>query len=520
MWVIFYLILYIGLVPLSINSYTASRYNKYHSSLYANPVTAESNNLRGDITEKEAFLWFDEALVYVRAGSGGSGSNAVKFGKARQHVAPSGGNGGNGGDVIFEVDNSFNTLLGFRGKSFYRAENGDDGDLEYANGLNGDDCIVQVPKGTIVRDNITNEIITELSDDRQKVIIAKGGIGGRGNAALKTKNEKGGSLPPQGGEKKWLKLELKLVADIGLVGVPNAGKSTLLDAITNAKPKIAPYPFTTIVPNLGVCDVSKHDNGLNEGMTIADIPGLLEGAHKGVGLGRGFLRHVERCKIIIHIINGDSMDPVADFNAINRELQLFSPTLAMKPQIVVLNKIDLLTNEQQEKLLNNIKTNMKHSRLLAISAAGRVGLDILIEKTYLFLKKIKSDDKTIAINNEKLNQNKENLFKYVVQDNVIEVHGESISAILIEEDEYIKSSNKFGGNDNNLRDRFDAVVDALEIIPTLEQIFSTQNLNKNNVLIKARSNMTNIKNEIYYKIHENVLRPTQVSLKKNNIFII
>lgn len=509
MWEIWYLLVYVGLIPLGIKSFLCGGRGrlKYNYILNANPVTAESNNLRGDITEKEAFLWFDEALVYVRAGSGGSGSNAVKFGKARQHVAPSGGNGGNGGNVIFEVDDSFNTLLGFRGKSFYRAENGNDGDLEYANGLNGDDCIVQVPRGTIVRDNITNEIITELSDGKQKVIVAKGGVGGRGNAALKTKNEKGGSLPPQGGEKKWLKLELKLVADIGLVGVPNAGKSTLLDAVTNAKPKIAPYPFTTIVPNLGVCDVSKYDNGLNEGMIIADIPGLLEGAHKGVGLGRGFLRHVERCKIIIHIINGDSVDPVADFNAINRELQLFSPTLAMKPQVVVLNKIDLLTIEQQEKLLNDIKTNMKHSRLLAISAAGRLGLDTLIEKTYLFLKKVKADDPNVVVNRENSNLNNENLFKYAIQENVIVISGETVSAVVAEEVECIKSGSKFGAT-SNVRDRFDAIVDALEIVPALESIIKQQNMNKNSVLIKAvhHSNQTK---DLYYKISENLLRPYQ-----------
>lgn len=361
--------------------------------LLANPVNNEGSNYRGDITEQEAFQWFDEALIHVRAGSGGHGSSAVKFGNRRQHRGVTGGSGGNGGSVIFTVDPSTNTLLGFRGKTGFKAENGHDGDLEYANGLNGKHFYVAVPRGTQVLDNSTNEVIGELTREGHELVVANGGLGGRGNAALKTKGEKSVATPPQGGEKRWLKLELKLVADVGLVGVPNAGKSTLLDAVTNAKPKIASYPFTTIVPNLGVCRI---DGGRREGgeeMVMADIPGLLEGAHEGVGLGRGFLRHIERCKMIIHIVNGASEDPVGDFNAINRELQLFSPGLATKPQVVVLNKIDIPeVAEKQELLMEQLGENMSHKRLLAISAAGRVEVKSLMERTGQFLSKIKADE--------------------------------------------------------------------------------------------------------------------------------
>ena len=362
-------------------------------SLRANPINNEGSNYRSDITEQEAFQWFDEALVHVRAGSGGAGSNAKKFGNRRQHIGVTGGSGGTGGSVILTVDPSINTLLGFRGKTGFRADSGEDGDLEYANGLNGKHFYLSVPKGTLVRDNTTNEIIGELTREGQELVVANGGIGGRGNAALKTKGEKSVCAPPQGGERKWLKLELKLVADVGLVGVPNAGKSTLLDAVTNARPKIASYPFTTIVPNLGVCRIDGGKKKGGEEVVMADIPGLLEGAHAGVGLGRGFLRHIERCKMIIHIVNGDSEDPIGDFRAINRELQLFSPGLATKPQVVVLNKIDIPeVSEKQEQLIEELKANMGHIRLLSISAAGRVGVSDLMVRTAAFLGKIKADE--------------------------------------------------------------------------------------------------------------------------------
>jgi len=204
-----------------------------------------------------------------------------------------------------------------------------------------------------VYSNETGAVVGELTTHRQQLVVATGGLAGRGNGAIVSKgrdSKRGGGSPPQGGQKRWLRLELRLVADIGLVGVPNAGKSTLLDAITNARPKIASYPFTTIVPNLGVCQVGGGQANGGAAMVVCDIPGLLEGAHEGVGLGRGFLRHVERCAVILHIVNGASVDPVGDFKAINRELRLFSPTLAAKPQIVALNKVSQAQKTPPEPL--------------------------------------------------------------------------------------------------------------------------------------------------------------------------
>lgn len=370
------------------------------TALMANPVTADGSKYR-DVTEDDAFLWFDEAMLFVRAGSGGAGSNAMKFGKARQHVKPTGGSGGDGGSVVFTVDTRVNTLLAFRGQSSYRADNGQNGDLEYANGVKGTDCYVAVPLGTVVTDNSTQEVLGEMTRPDQRLVVAAGGMGGRGNAALKTaKDSSGGrgSSPPQGGEKRCLRLELKLVADVGLIGVPNAGKSTLLGAITSAKPKIAPYPFTTIVPNLGVCEVGGRLTDGGTALVIADIPGLVEGAHKGVGLGRGFLRHIERCKIIVHLVNGDNYPAcLHEFTAINQELKLFSATLASKPQVVVLNKVDLPhVEERREEITAALRQLMPHSRLLCISAAARIGTADLVDRAYKFLLKVKSDEEAAA----------------------------------------------------------------------------------------------------------------------------
>ena len=359
--------------------------------LFANPVTSEGSSYRSDISEEEAFLWFDEAVVFVRGGSGGHGSSAVKFGKGRQHVAPAGGSGGNGGAVILRADSSINTLLGFRGSSSFRAESGRDGGIEYANGLAGVDCIVDVPVGTVVSNNSTGKVIGELNSSGQLLTVAAGGIGGKGNAASRTKGEKSVCVPPTGGERLWIRLELKLVADVGLVGVPNAGKSSLLDAITNARPKIASYPFTTIIPNLGVCSVDTFvGESISDGMVVADIPGLIEGASQGTGLGRRFLRHVERCSIILHIIDGSSTDPIKDFSTVNEELLLFSKALANKPQIVVLNKIDIPeVKENLDDITKRLLDIMPHTRLLTISAAGRLNLKELVSKTYSFLRKVK-----------------------------------------------------------------------------------------------------------------------------------
>ena len=283
----------------------------------------------------------------------------------------------------------------YLGCASYKAENGQPGDINFLNGLYGQDCIIEVPLGTIIKDNKTNVIIHEIKNIHDKIIIANGGNGGIGNGANKNrnKNEKSVCISPERGEKKILKLELNLIADIGLIGVPNAGKSTLLDRITNAKPKIASYPFTTIVPNLGICNILNNNISYNQIMTVCDIPGLIENAHLGVGLGINFLKHIERCKMIIHVINGDSIDPVNDYITINNELKLFSINLANKPQVVVLNKIDLQNvKNKQHHILMKLKQSMSHSRLVSISADKNIGVQDLIEKTWNFLNKIKYDE--------------------------------------------------------------------------------------------------------------------------------
>ncbi|KAJ1435653.1 P-loop containing nucleoside triphosphate hydrolase protein [Ochromonadaceae sp. CCMP2298] len=456
--------------------------------LLANPVTADGNNYRGDITEQEAFLWFDEALIHVRAGSGGPGSNTFRYGKSRQHLGPIGGSGGSGGAVILTVDPSFNTLLRFKGSASFRAENGADGGVNFANGEYGQNFYIAVPPGTTIRDNSTGEVIGELKNKNDRFVVARGGLGGQGNAATKVgKGAKPMCSPPQGGERKWIKLELNLVADIGLVGVPNAGKSTLLDAVTNARPKIASYPFTTIVPNLGVCDMSarlqstsvaEHSGRVakplseeaagivGQTMTIADIPGLLEGAHEGVGLGRGFLRHVERCKIIIHVVNGDSKDPVGDFNAINRELQLFSPTLAAKPQVVVLNKIDLPhVLERQAELMAGLQQSMAHSRLLPMSAAGRVGIADVVEKTWAFLKRIEADEKVgtdAPVSSEREAATRVGVD--VIGAGVARIYGDAISAIV---NEYTLGDAYYGSTE-----RFDALLEAVGLVDSIRQAYA------------------------------------------------
>lgn len=439
--------------------------------LQANPSTAEGSKYL-DVTDREAFQWFDEAMIHVRAGSGGHGSTAVKFGKGRQHIAPTGGSGGTGGSVIFTVDRSLNTLLRFRGKTGFKAENGHDGDLEYANGQNGKHFFVPVPKGTIVRDNSTNSIIGELTYEGQELVVANGGLGGRGNAALGNKGEvKGTGSPPQGGERLWLKLELKLVADVGLVGIPNAGKSTLLDAVTNAKPKIASYPFTTIVPNLGVCQVSSGNT-----LVIADIPGLLEGAHEGRGLGRDFLRHIERCKMIIHIVNGDSQDPVGDFDAINRELIMFSPTLAKKPQVVVLNKIDIpAVGEAQELLIDQIKAKMTHTRILPISAAGRINVDDLMDKTAKFLEKITKSDEDARSTNMDTNTSllADDVFVNVIHEQLVELSGNGIN--LLSKELHADRAAYYGADQ-----RIKALVDALDISEKVYDAIEAYQRNKAN----------------------------------------
>lgn len=282
-------------------------------------------------------MFFDQAKIHVAAGDGGNGVVAFRREKFIPRGGPSGGNGGRGGHVYFVVDSSLNTLQAFKNQVHYRADRGGHGGGSDKTGAMGEDLRIPVPPGTLVRDGETGEVLADLIHPGQEALIARGGRGGRGNASFKTQRNNAPRIAEKGeaGEERWLELELKMIADVGIIGVPNAGKSTLLSVISAAKPKIADYPFTTVVPNLGVAEVDHRQ------IVFADIPGLLEGAHEGVGLGLEFLRHIERSRVLVHLLNGDSPDPLGDFEAINQELRLFSPSLVDRPQLVVLNKIDL-----------------------------------------------------------------------------------------------------------------------------------------------------------------------------------
>lgn len=282
--------------------------------------------------------FIDEARIQVESGKGGDGMVHFRREKYVPRGGPDGGDGGHGGDVILEVDPHLNTLFHFRHENRYRAPDGSNGRIKKMTGRSAQDLIVRVPAGTLVYDDANGDLLGDLTEIGQQLIVCKGGRGGRGNVHFKNSRNQVPRIGEKGepGEERELRLELKLIADIGLVGVPNAGKSTFLASVTNAEPKIAAYPFTTLVPNLGVAALDDENT-----LIIADIPGLIEGAHQGVGLGHDFLRHVQRTRVLIHMLDGLSEDPVADFFQINSELALFDPALGEKPQIVAYNKCDL-----------------------------------------------------------------------------------------------------------------------------------------------------------------------------------
>jgi GTP-binding protein len=325
-------------------------------------------------------MFTDRAKIYVKAGDGGNGIVAFRREKFVPLGGPAGGNGGSGGHVIFYVDEGLNTLFAYRRQVHYRADRGVNGGGANKTGANGPVLRIPVPPGTLVRDAESGELLEDLTKIGQEAVIVAGGRGGRGNVAFKSARNKAPHNAEKGelGEERWLELELKLVADVGIIGVPNAGKSTLLSVVSAAKPKIADYPFTTLVPNLGVAEVNHRQ------FVLADIPGLMEGAHEGIGLGLDFLRHVERTRLLIHVLNGDSPDPLGDLEAINQELVLFNPALVDRPQIVVFNKMDL---PHAQERWPEVEEAMKSSDLpvLSISAVTRENVDTLLYRVQAML---------------------------------------------------------------------------------------------------------------------------------------
>ncbi len=287
------------------------------------------------------FMFVDEALIYVAGGNGGNGCMAFRREKFVPRGGPSGGDGGDGGTVYLRASHHLNTLLTFRYNPRYAAERGGHGEGSNRHGRNGADCVVDVPVGTLVYDADTGECLADLTTDGQMVAVARGGRGGRGNARFANSVNRAPRRhePGQPGERRTLRLELKLLADVGLVGYPNAGKSTFIAAVSAARPKIADYPFTTLVPNLGVVGLEDYRS-----FVIADIPGIIEGAHEGRGLGLQFLRHIERTRLLLHLVDVSAMavhDPVTAYDAIEHELARYDPELAARPRLVVATKQDI-----------------------------------------------------------------------------------------------------------------------------------------------------------------------------------
>ena len=325
--------------------------------------------------------FIDEAKFYVKGGDGGNGCVSFRREKFVPKGGPDGGDGGDGGDVIIRASRRLGSLIDFRYRSHFNAERGLHGQGKKKHGRNGADCIVNVPMGSIIKDAETGEVIVDLIEDGQSIVVAKGGLGGRGNTHFTSSTNRSPRLAGKGkpGPERWLRIELKLLADIGLVGLPNAGKSTLLSALSAAQPKIASYPFTTLEPHLGVLQSADHRPCI-----IADIPGLIEGAHQGAGLGHKFLKHIERTKIILHIIDasGSIENTINDHKIIESELLNYNEELLQRRQILLLNKTDLIQDSDQLEKLKKIFIN-KGLKVIHISALTGDGIenlkDILLE---------------------------------------------------------------------------------------------------------------------------------------------
>lgn len=326
-------------------------------------------------------MFADRARIFIKSGKGGDGHVSFRRELYVPDGGPDGGNGGKGGDIIFEVDKGLNTLGDFRHNSKYVAQSGQEGGKRRCTGKDGEDLIIKVPEGTVIYDDESRKVIADMSNNNLREVILKGGRGGKGNMnyATSTMQAPQYAQPGQDAQELWVRLELKVIADVGLVGFPNVGKSTLLSRVTNARPKIANYHFTTLNPNLGVVDL---DGG--RGFVIADIPGLIEGASEGVGLGHEFLRHIERTKVIIHMVDAASTegrDPVADIKAINAELEAYNPELLKRPQVIAANKIDAIyTDASQENPVDIIRKEFEpqNIRVFPISAVTGKGLKELL----------------------------------------------------------------------------------------------------------------------------------------------
>ena len=326
-------------------------------------------------------MFIDKARIYVEAGNGGDGMSSFRREKFVEKGGPNGGNGGRGGNVILRADTSLNTLIDFRYKRKFIAKSGDRGGVSNMTGHRGEDVIIKVPLGTVVRDDETNIMIADLTEDGQEFVAAKGGRGGKGNACYATSTKRAPTFAEKGepGTKGWLRLELKLLADVGLVGYPSVGKSSIISRVSAARPEIAAYHFTTLTPVLGVVRLNEEQS-----FVLADIPGLIEGAAEGVGLGHDFLRHIERTKVLLHVVDVsgcEGRDPIEDFKKINHELEAYSAKLAHRKQLVVANKMDLPDSADNFVILKEY-VEEKGYEIMPVSAATGEGLQELMWKAW------------------------------------------------------------------------------------------------------------------------------------------
>lgn len=328
--------------------------------------------------------FLDQAKIYLKSGDGGSGCCSFRREKYIEFGGPNGGNGGRGGDVIFEAVPNLNTLIDFRYRQHFKAERGHNGEGKDKYGRKGENLIIKVPVGTEIVADDGETVIKDMLIPYERFTIAKGGDGGYGNAMFKSSTNQAPRRadPGQPGEEMWVWLKLKMIADVGLLGFPNAGKSTFLSAVTSARPKIADYPFTTLHPNLGIAKIDDDE------MLIADIPGIIEGAHEGIGLGDHFLRHVERCAVLLHLIDGTEEDVAARYKAIRKELKLYSPVLAQKQEIVVLNKIDALTPEEITEKARILQKVCRKKPML-MSGAAHTGTTEVLRRLLPYVLKLR-----------------------------------------------------------------------------------------------------------------------------------
>ena len=380
-------------------------------------------------------MFIDKAKIHLKAGKGGDGAVAFRKEKYVPAGGPSGGDGGKGGDIVFVVDEGMKTLMDFRYKKHYSAINGDDGSNRNMFGKAGSDLILRVPPGTIIKDEQTGETIADLTEKNDKKILVKGGHGGKGNAnfATSTRQAPRFSKPGGKGEELTVLLELKLIADVGLIGFPNVGKSTLLSVVTSANPKIANYHFTTIIPNLGLVKTKHGDS-----FVIADIPGLIEGAHQGVGLGHAFLRHVERTKLLIHVLDIaaiEGREPIEDYKKINEELKLYNEKLATRKQIIAANKMDITNSDEK---LNQLKEfvfpeDIKVFPISAVTGKGITELMVYAAQELKEIEKYAAENHIEEVAEEKvytLKKDEAKLFEIEKENDIYIIKGDFIKRLL------------------------------------------------------------------------------------------